>query len=66
MAPRADPAALAKRQAELKKSWIPVPSDPAKASLPCPICKEKFISEYNEEEEEWIWKNAVDVDGQVC
>jgi hypothetical protein len=65
MAPKVDAAAIAKKREELQSAWIPVPSDPTKAALPCPICKEKFISEFNEDEEEWIWKNAVEADGQV-
>ena len=65
MAPKVDAAFVAKQRAELQSSWIPVPSDPAKAALPCPICKEKFVSEYNEDEEEWIWMNAIEADGQV-
>lgn len=65
MAPKVDAAFVAKQRAELQNSWIPVPSDPARAALPCPICKEKFVSEYNEDEEEWIWMNAIEADGQV-
>jgi pre-mRNA cleavage complex 2 protein Pcf11 len=65
MAPKVDAAFVARQRAELQNSWIPVPSDPARAALPCPICKEKFVSEYNEDEEEWIWKNAIEADGQV-
>lgn len=62
---KVDPVTIAKRREELSNAWIPVPSDPSKAALPCPICKEKFISEYNEDEEEWIWKNAIQVEGQI-
>lgn len=65
MAPKVDAAYVAKQREDLQNSWIPVPSDPAKAALPCPICKEKFVSEYNEDEEEWIWMNAIEADGQV-
>lgn len=44
---------------------MPTPSDPAKAAKPCPICKEQFKSEWSEDEEEWIFKNAIDVNGTV-
>lgn len=56
----------ADRRAALLKKWVPVPSDPAKAATPCPICKEHFQSEFAEDEEEWIWRNAVQAEGQVC
>lgn len=55
------------QEAELKaatKAFVPAPSDdPGVATKPCPICKELFKSEWSEEEEEWIWKNAVKVNG---
>ncbi|RSH87338.1 hypothetical protein EHS25_003247 [Saitozyma podzolica] len=49
----------------LQNRWVKVPSDPAKAARPCPICKEPFKSEWSDEEETWIWKNAVEVDGKI-
>ena len=42
---------------------VVVPMDSTVASLPCPICKEKFQSEWSEDDEEWIWRNAVEIDG---
>ncbi|CEH13287.1 mRNA cleavage and polyadenylation factor I/II complex, subunit Pcf11 [Ceraceosorus bombacis] len=55
------------QQAELRaaaKSFVVAPSDdPSAATRPCPICKELFKSEWNEDEEEWIWKDATKVDG---
>lgn len=59
------PAVKAERRAALLKKWIPVPSDPAEAATPCPICKEAFQSEFAEDEEEWVWRNAVKVDNQI-
>lgn len=47
------------------KMTVVVPMDSAIAAQPCPICKEKFESEWSEDEEEWIWRNAVDIDGTV-
>ena len=47
------------------KSFVPVPSDPELSSKPCPICKESFKSQWSEDEEEWIWLNAIEVDGVV-
>ena len=37
----------------------------ALADQPCPICKEKFDSEYDEEKEDWVWKNAIKVGGRI-
>jgi hypothetical protein len=42
------------------------PADPEMASRPCPVCKEHFKGEYSDDEEDWVWKNAVNVDGVVC
>lgn len=49
-------------RAELMKKRVPMPSDPAIVSRPCPICKEPFKSEWSEDDEEWVFPNAVDVD----
>lgn len=49
------------QEAELKAAtdaWVVAPTDAGQVNAPCPICKEKFQSEWSEEEEEWIWKNA--------
>lgn len=44
------------------KSFVIAPTDPDLASKPCPICKEAFKSQWSEDEEEWIWLNAIKVD----
>lgn len=51
----------AQQEAELASytaSWVVAPTDSQLANAPCPICKEKFSSEWSEDEEEWIWRNA--------
>jgi pre-mRNA cleavage complex 2 protein Pcf11 len=45
--------------------WIVAPTESEKTNEPCPICKEKFVSEWSEDEEEWIWKNARKVDEEI-
>lgn len=58
----------AQQEAELKEAtdmWIVAPTDSEKTNEPCPICKEKFVSEWSEDEEEWIWKNARKVDEEI-
>ena len=67
--PSASKAAIGQLSAErisaLKKRHVKVPSDPALAAIPCPICKEKFKSEWSEEHEEWVWWNAVAINDKV-
>lgn len=43
---------------------IPAPTG-ALADQPCPICKEKFDSEWDEDTEDWVWKNAIKVGGKI-
>jgi len=52
-------------RAELLKRKVVVPTDRTLADRPCPICKEKFKSEWNDADEEWVYYNAVEVDGAV-
>ncbi|BEI84132.1 hypothetical protein CcaverHIS002_0407360 [Cutaneotrichosporon cavernicola] len=54
----------AERLAALKRKWVRAPADPAKAT-PCPICKEQFKPEWSEDEEEWVFNNAVNVHGTI-
>jgi pre-mRNA cleavage complex 2 protein Pcf11 len=42
---------------------VPAPQDPVKAGRPCPICKEHWKAEL--EDDEWIWRNAIDIAGTV-
>ncbi len=45
---------------------VKAPTDPIKAAKPCPICKEEFKSEWNAEDEEWIWLDAIKINDTVC
>ncbi|CAG8693392.1 7359_t:CDS:2, partial [Acaulospora morrowiae] len=47
------------------ESTVIVPLDPEKASKPCPICQEKFQFFWNDADEEWLFRNAVEVDGVI-
>ncbi|UZJ51958.1 hypothetical protein CBS101457_001278 [Exobasidium rhododendri] len=62
---RAAVAMTPAQEMELKAAtvaFVIAPSDdPGVMTKPCPICKELFQSEWSEDEEEWIWKNAVKV-----
>ncbi|KAG6854830.1 hypothetical protein C0991_012020 [Blastosporella zonata] len=64
--PKAAAAAeVAKRDAELRAKFIVVPPGAEAKQISCPICKEAFKSEFSEEEEDWVWKNAVKIDDRV-
>ncbi len=57
---------LLDRAALLKKQVTAPTEDTKKLARPCPICKEKFKSDWSEAEEDWVFYNAVEVDGTVC
>jgi pre-mRNA cleavage complex 2 protein Pcf11 len=59
-------AESAKRDAELRARFVVVPPGDEAKHVTCPICKEVFKSEFNEDDEEWIWKNALKIDDKVC
>lgn len=58
-------------RAALQKQKVAVPAaGSAEAELglgdkPCPICQDRFKSEWSDDEEEWVWWNAVVVDKVV-
>lgn len=58
-------ADAAKRDAELRAQFVVVPPGDEAKPIACPICKETLKSEFQEDDEEWVWKNAVDVEGRV-
>jgi hypothetical protein len=41
------------------------PGDEVKP-VSCPICKETIKSEFPEDDEHWVWKNATKKDDQIC
>jgi hypothetical protein len=54
------------QRAALTRKFVIRPSDPEKAARPCAICREGFEGEFREDEEEWVWGNAVvGADGNV-
>ncbi|ANB11560.1 Pcf11p [Sugiyamaella lignohabitans] len=50
---------------ELRNRKVIAPSDKRLAALPCPICQEKFNSVWDDDEEEWVWKNAMRVQNRI-
>ncbi|PBK59507.1 hypothetical protein ARMSODRAFT_899170 [Armillaria solidipes] len=64
--PRAAAAAeKIQREAELQQLFVVVPLGHESELISCPICKESLISEFLEDDEEWVWKNALTEDGRV-
>ncbi|KAF9055450.1 hypothetical protein BDZ89DRAFT_1056026 [Hymenopellis radicata] len=57
-------AERSKRDAELRQQFVIVRGDSAK-DVPCPICKETLKSVFKEDDEDWVWYNAVEKDGRV-
>ncbi|KAG9771325.1 hypothetical protein ABEF93_008007 [Exophiala dermatitidis] len=54
-------AAVAKKKTQ---DFVRVPADPALRSLPCPIDQEPFKSEWSEDVQDFIWKDAVQIGGR--
>ncbi|CAH1757384.1 7741_t:CDS:2 [Entrophospora sp. SA101] len=50
----------------ISESTVIVPLDIQKTNKPCPICKEKFQMFWNDNEEEWMYRNAVEINGVIC
>ena len=58
-------AEAAKRDVELRAMFVVVPPGDEAKSISCPICKEPLKSEFMEDDEEWVWRNAVKKDEKV-
>ncbi|GAA5835826.1 hypothetical protein JCM5353_003362 [Sporobolomyces roseus] len=52
-------------RASLMKKKVPVPPAGGLGDKPCPICRDKLKSEWSDDEEEWVWWNAVVVEGTL-
>ena len=62
-------AEQASRLHEVCAKTVLVPPGDEVKPIACPVCKETLKAEFNgddeDDEEEWIWRNATDVDGRV-
>ena len=54
-----------KREAELQAQYVIVPLGDEAQIVSCSICKETLASEFLEDDEDWVWKNAVKKDDKV-
>jgi pre-mRNA cleavage complex 2 protein Pcf11 len=61
-------AEAAKRDAELRAKFVPVPPGQESIFPTCSICKEQIDQGFIDGDEEYIWTNAVrdEKDGRVC
>ncbi|KAI4173995.1 MAG: hypothetical protein LQ348_006436 [Seirophora lacunosa] len=48
-----------------KNKSIPVPSDPALSSAPCPICQEKFEPSWDDASQDFVWRDAIRIQSRV-
>ena len=55
-----------KRDAELQSSFVVMPPVDEAKSISCPVCKEVLKSKFGEDDEEWVWQDAIQVKDKVC
>jgi len=48
-----------------KTKWIRVPDDPALANSHCPICQEKFETQWNTDAQDFVWMDAAKIGARV-
>jgi pre-mRNA cleavage complex 2 protein Pcf11 len=63
--PLSSTAGASAKNRDPKSQFILAPTDHTLASLPCPICQEKFSPTYNLELQDWVWQDAIRVGGRV-
>jgi len=51
--------------AQLQASFVIIPAGEEAQPRKCPICKEMIKSEFKEDDEEWVWRNAVSMRNKV-
>ena len=51
-------------KAVAENDWVRAPVDPSVRNLPCPIDQEGWTSEWSEELQEFVWRDAVRVGGR--
>jgi pre-mRNA cleavage complex 2 protein Pcf11 len=58
-------AAANKPKKQAKDRYISVPQDPVLQHAPCPICQEKFQTQWNVDANDFVWMDALQVGGKV-
>jgi pre-mRNA cleavage complex 2 protein Pcf11 len=54
-----------KRDTELRSMHVVIPPGDEAKMIKCPICKEAIETAFLEDDEEWVWKNALKRDDKV-
>ncbi|EFI27724.1 hypothetical protein CC1G_14647 [Coprinopsis cinerea okayama7 len=54
-----------KNDKELRAMFIVVPPGDEAKNITCPICQENMKSEFLEDDEEWVWRNAIMKDEKI-
>ena len=65
MSAKALAAAAAEREANLRRMHVVIPPGDESKVVKCPICKEQLDTQFLEDDEEWVWRNAITVKGKV-
>jgi pre-mRNA cleavage complex 2 protein Pcf11 len=58
-------AAAQEKEIRLKNAYVVIPLGDEAKTVVCPICKETLKPEFLEDEEEWVFKNAIEVNNKV-
>lgn len=48
-----------------KERWIPVPTEQHLVNAPCPICQERFDPQWSVDANDFVWMDAVKVNGRI-
>lgn len=48
-----------------KHRRVLVPSNPALSNAPCPICQEKFEPSWDDESQDFVWRDAIQIGSRV-
>lgn len=66
--PAADAAttnSISKPKKQAKDRYVLVPQDSALQHAPCPICQEKFETQWNVDANDFVWMDALQVGGKI-
>jgi|TARA_R110002003_G_scaffold1048_12_gene22247 pre-mRNA cleavage complex 2 protein Pcf11 len=54
-----------KPKKQAKDRYVSVPQDPTLQHAPCPICQEKFETQWNVDANDFVWMDALQVGGKI-
>lgn len=58
-------SAVNKPKKQAKDRYVSVPQDPTLQHAPCPICQEKFETQWNVDANDFVWMDALQVGGKI-